>query len=534
MNPLCVLINLTVANTELTIIAHTQLFIKINMRKLIFLTLVIMSVTATAFILKASKKEAEPTEQAPNIIYIMADQLRYDALGYSGNYKAVTPNLDKLAANSMNFRNCVSSTPVCAPYRASLITGKYTSSTGMVINEMRLNPNQTSIANVLDDHGYQTGYIGKWHLWADHPARHTTVDEYIPAGPYRMGFNGLWNAYNFHHENYNTSYYNNSPQPQTYKKDYEPEAQFDMAIDYIKDHKNDKKPFALFLSVGIPHDPWIKSNVPSKYYDLFKNVDFKLPANWKNIPDPYMDRNTDKAAWLSDWKMRLPEMMRVYYAMVASLDDNMGHLMEALDKEGLSKNTIVVFTTDHGEMFGENGRVFKLTFYESAARVPFLIRWPGHIPEGVQSDVLLNTPDIMPTLLGLTSLPIPKSVEGTDLSHACLGEPGPQPDFAFMQGMGHTYLWQNGFEWRAVRDKRFTFARYLRDGSEVLFDNLKDPMQQHNLIADAYYKNVRDALKHKMKAKMSSLNDEFKPCTWYRDHWTDGNRNIIASAKGKF
>lgn len=496
-----------------------------------------MAIAIWAF--KPSDTLSTPAQapKQPNIIYIMADQLRYNALGYTGNTKAITPNIDKFAGTAMNFSECVSATPVCAPYRAALLTGKYSSSTGMVTNEIRLHPNQTSIAHVLTAGNYNTGYIGKWHLWANQAGgKHNGPEtEFTPPGPYRLGFNGEWSAYNFHHTNYNSVYYANSPTPVKYKKDYEPEAQFDMAIDYVKRHKNDQKPFALFLSVGIPHDPWVKSNVPAKYYDKFKNVEFKLPSTWSDVPDQYMDRNTNKQAWLNNWKVNLPEMMRVYYAMVSSLDDNMGNLLKALDDEQVADNTIIVFTTDHGEMFGENARVFKLTFYESAARVPFLIRWPKHIPAGAKTDALLNTPDIMPTLLGLTGLPIPKAVEGTDLSDVCLGKPNAkQPDYAFLQGMGHTYLWQDGFEWRAVRDKRYTYARYLRDGSELLFDNLKDPLQTKNVVKDAAYREVYNNLKQKMQVKMQSLHDEFKPLSWYRDNWTDGNRNIIAAAKGKF
>lgn len=127
-----------------------------------------------------------------------------------------------------------------------------------------------------------------------------------------------------------------------------------------------------------------------------------------------------------------------------------------------------------------------MTFYESAARVPFLMRWPGRIPAGVQSDVLLNTPDIMPTMLGLLNMKIPESVEGTNLSHSALGKPGDEPDFALLQSMGHTFRWLDGFEWRAVRTKRFTYARYLRDGKELLFDNQQDPLQSRNLIGDQF------------------------------------------------
>jgi arylsulfatase A-like enzyme len=175
-----------------------------------------------------------------------------------------------------------------------------------------------------------------------------------------------------------------------------------------------------------------------------------------------------------------------------------------------------------------------MTFYEGAARIPFLIRWKGHIPAGLNSDALINTPDVMPTLLGLMDLPIPEGVEGMDLSSVCLGKGGKEPEIAFLQGMGHTFLWKDGHEWRAVRDKRFTYARYLIDGSELLFDNQKDPLQMNNVVDDPYYQDVYQDLKSKMKSKMEELNDEFKPSSWYRDKWIDESRNIISSAKGKF
>src|SRR5690606_34830552 len=127
---------------------------------------------------------------------------------------------------------------------------------------------------------------------------------------------------------------------------------------------------------------------------------------------------------------------RVYYAMVANLDANVGRLLEAVDDLGLRENTIFVFTSDHGEMFGAQGRRAKNIFYEEAVRVPLIMRWPGHIPAGSTSDVCLNTPDIMPTLLSLLGLPIPDEVEGMDLSHCALGRSGPEPEAAFMQGMG--------------------------------------------------------------------------------------------------
>jgi arylsulfatase A-like enzyme len=137
-----------------------------------------------------------------------------------------------------------------------------------------------------------------------------------------------------------------------------------------------------------------------------------------------MDRNTNKQAWLKKWKQQLPEMIRVYYAQTAALDEQVGRLLAALKETGLEKDTIVIFVSDHGEMFGAQGRVFKMTFYEESARVPFIIRWPGHIPAAAVSDACMATPDIMPTLLGLCGQKSPAAVEGMDLSEVAQGRPG--------------------------------------------------------------------------------------------------------------
>ena len=227
-------------------------------------------------------------------------------------------------------------------------------------------------------------------------------------------------------------------------------------------------------------------------------------------------------------------MKHVYYSMVSSIDDYMGELMDKIESLGLDENTIVVFFSDHGEMFGENGRIFKMTFYDSAAKVPFMIRWKGHIIPGKEIDVCLNTPDIMPTLLGMMDLPIPDEVEGLDLSQPALGNSCEEPEFAFMQGMGHTFQWKDGYEWRAVRDKRYSYAKYLVDGKELLFDNLLDPRQTRNLVGDDRYVEVLEEKRRQMSAKMIELNDGFHPCTWYRGRWVNENRCIFSSAKGLF
>jgi arylsulfatase A-like enzyme len=472
-------------------------------------------------------------DKRPNLVYVFADQLRYQSLGYAGDRRAKTPVIDRLASEGANFKNAVTVAPVCAAHRASLFTGKYPSTTGMVINELRLNPDHKCIAHVLNEGGYETGYIGKWHLWANQAGRHDDPgNSYTPLGPHRLGFDGLWAAYNFHHVYYDAYYHTDSPEKIYYGKGvYEPDAQMGMAIDFIEKHAGRDRPFALFLSLGTPHDPWEKNNVPGKYYDLFKDAAFPLPESWSDTPDPYMDRCTDPEQWLRYWKPRLPDFMRVYAAMNANLDWNVGRVVKAIEKAGIEEDTLFVFTSDHGEMFGAHGRIFKTIFYDEACRVPFLVRRPGHVPAGHVPDACLNTPDIMPTLLSMMKLPIPREMEGMDLSRHALGQDGPEPEAAFMQGMGHTYHWKDGYEWRALRDKRYTYAVYRVDGSELLLDNQNDPLQTRNLTGDPAHAAELERFRDMLAKKRADLNDTFEKCTWYRDHWTK-NREILRGAIG--
>ena len=378
------------------------------MRSAIALALVVNSLVVTAHLL------AQAPASKPNLVFVLADQLRYQSCGFAGDSKARTPNLDAFARQGVVFRNAVSGHPVCAAYRASLFTGKYTTSTGMVINELRMNPNHECLAQVLTRHGYDTGYIGKWHLWANELGNHyDPKNSFTPPGPYRFGFDGFWAAYNFHHEYFNGYYHTDSPE-KIPVKGYEPDVQTDLAIARIKHAAIAGKPFALFLSVGTPHDPWNTNNVPAKFLNMFADEAgksrFTLPPNYKPDNDPYSD------AWGRfkgpRERQSIPEWLRVYYAMTANLDWNIGRLLKAIDEAGLHGNTIVVFTSDHGEMMGAQGRRAKNIFYEEAVRVPFLMRWPATIPAGSTSDACLNTPDIMPTLLGLAGLAHPVQGRG--------------------------------------------------------------------------------------------------------------------------
>ncbi len=477
---------------------------------------------------RAARGKGEPSKR-PNLIYVFADQLGYTRCGYAGDEKARMPNLDAFAAQGVNFRQAVSNMPVCSAHRASLLTGKYPTTTGMVINELRMRTDHECVGHVLSRAGYQTGYIGKWHLYANQLGRHEDPkNSFVPPGPNRLGFDGYWAAYNFHHLYYKAYYHTDSPEKISYGEGaYEPDGQTDLAIGFLEKAAKSDKPFALVLSYGTPHDPWAPSNVPTKYREMFQDVALPNPPNYKPENDPYADGwgrlNPNQRKNLSSWR-------RLYYAMTANLDWNLGRLLTAVRKAGLAEDTILAFSSDHGEMFGAQGRRAKNTFYEEAARVPLLVRWPGRIPAGEVSDACISTVDIMPTLLSLAGLAVPKDAEGMDLAHCALGKKGPEPDAAFLQNTGACAAWQDGHEWRALRDKRYIYATYRRDRSELLFDNIADPYQMKNLAGDPAHKATMDRFRDMLAARMKSLNDTFETCTWYRDNWTR-DRIILRGAK---
>ena len=480
---------------------------------------------AGSLALPNARAAAKPSNR-PNLIYVFADQLRYSSCGFAGDEYARTPNMDKLAAQGCNLPQTISSTSVCAPYRASLMTGKYQSSTGMVINELRLSPEHECFGHALTKAGYKTAYIGKWHLWANSGAHALIKNGFTPPGKYRLGFDDLWAAYNFNHHYFNSPYFLNDATPHI-RQQYEPNGQTDQAIRFLQGAKENAEPFAMFLSWGPPHYPWGLDNVEAQYADLYRGVNIPLAPNYSTTSDPYCD-NWQKLP--PNYDNVVHNWLRTYYAQVANLDWNLGRLMKAIDDAGMADNTILVFTSDHGEMFGSHGRQAKLIFYEESARVPFLVRWPGKIPAKTVSEALLGTPDIMPTLLSMMNIPAPRTVEGIDLSQQVMGKGGKDNDAAHMQGMGATAAWTDGSEWRALRDHEYTYAIYHKDRSELLFNNRKDPYQMVNLAEDRAFGTTLQHYRTTSEAWRKERNDTFEACSWYQ-RWTQ-DRDITNTAMG--
>lgn len=442
----------------------------------------------------------------PNIIYIIADQWRADAVGYEGNPDVITPNIDKLSGESLVFKTAVSVSPVCSPHRASLLTGQYPLTHGVFQNDRPLASEAYTMGEMFKDAGYQTGYIGKWHVnGRENEDMYSSRSKPVPKNR-RQGFD-YWKVAEVTH-NYNHSVYYDENDKKHIWPGYDAFAQTDSAISYIKRQKKD--PFLLVLSWGPPHNPYYTA--PKEYQDMYDPKKIQVKSN---VPKELLDS--------------AQRVYAAYYAHCTALDKSLGDIVATLEKEGIADNTILVFTSDHGDMLLSRGVYDKQRPWDESMRVPFLLRYPALFgSEKKEITKPLNTPDILPTLLGLCDIAVPPSIEGSDLSNALKGDekyfkeaalvllPAPFGGWKFLRG---------GKEYRAVRTERYTYARDLK-GPWLLYDNQEDPEQLNNLINNPKYTKQQVRLEELLQEKLKETNDDFLPADKYMEKWNyqyDGN-----------
>ncbi|HEO70870.1 MAG TPA: DUF4976 domain-containing protein [Candidatus Hydrogenedentes bacterium] len=413
----------------------------------------------------------------PNILLIFVDQMRADMLGCMGNPVARTPNLDGLATQGALFTNAVANCPVCTPSRAMLLTGKHPLSNRTLVNDLPMPTDQAFVAEAFRDAGYQTGYIGKWHL--DGIPR----TKFTPPGKRRAGFDSYWAAYNCHHDYLNPKYYLDEDKLLT-PEGYEPTIQTDLAIDFMKSSKD--APFFLVLAWGPPHAPY--HLVGEEYRALYDPETMTYRPNCQNVNQrEYCD----------------------YYAQVAALDVEVGRLMAYLGEHGLADDTLVVFTADHGDMMYSHGRTKKQQPWEESIHIPLLMHGPIPAKPGMRSGILFGMADMAPTLLNLAGIDAPAEMEGLDLCAAIRGDaPGyeSQPIYDYIP-VDQAWAW-GGREWRGVRTKTHTYARF-QDAGWVLYDNVNDPYQQNNLIDKPEHKALQDRLEADLQAWLKRMGDGF-------------------------
>jgi arylsulfatase A-like enzyme len=442
----------------------------------------------------------------PNLVFVFPDQMRASCQGFLGEEPVMTPNIDRFAGQGLVLGQAVSNAPVCSPYRAMLMTGMYPVSNGVVTNctsragefGIELKKEARSWSDILHDKDYSLGYIGKWHLDAPHAP-------YIPSSnnegalkwnewtspERRHGFD-FWYAYGTYDQHLRPMYWTTGAPRDSFRyvDQWGPEHEADMAIRYITNeggsYRAKNKPFALVVSMNPPHMPY--NQVPGRYISLYdpKAEEIESMFSHPAVPDT------------SDQMGRyFRQHIRNQLAMVTGVDEQFGRILAALKKSGLDKNTIVIFTSDHGDCLGKHGQISKSNPFEESMHVPFIIRWTGRIRPG-REDLLFSTPDIYPTLLGLMGFAeeIPETVEGTNFAGLFTGKEKterPSSQLYFMTdgqlfsspaGTGKLNL-ESGE--RGVRTERYTLSIMRRANSRTstfLWDRQEDPMQMNNIAAD--------------------------------------------------
>ena len=439
----------------------------------------------------------------PNILFVFSDQQRYSALGANGNDVIQTPFLDKLASEGLACDRMYSNHPLCSPFRAILLTGQFGWRNRVIDNEYCPRKDIPTLPGILKKNRYKTGHIGTFHLG---------------KGPYRKddryGYDYLM-AQHSGNGYFDNSYFENESGPKT-TKGWGPQVETDSAIEFITRHSesNSDDPFALFLSWRPPHWPY------ESYPEEYRVHDPESIVVPDNVPDQMKEFSSAEIAQ--------------YYDMCTGLDAQMGRLLETLSKLKIKDNTIIIYTSDHGDHLSSHGygkprdkwmhhsmRASKATPYEESIHVPFIISWPNRIPYNKRSKAFMSSIDIAPSLLGACGITTPGDFQGRNISSIWRNEPLPielhneqeNLESAYLINMANGWPDRNGWvgRWRAVRTERYTYARWFgNEYDPLLFDNLVDPLQQTNIFTSLDSQSTVEELESLLHQWMEKTKDPFE------------------------
>jgi len=436
--------------------------------------------------------QSQTPKKRPNLLFLFSDQHAYDTMGCSGNKFVRTPVMDKLSSEGIHFTHCFSTAPVCSPYRSMLLSGMHPLQTGVFMNDNMMIPGKGKyFGEALRDAGYRTAYYGKWHVLGGNRVRP------IPPGELRYGFDGP-----FLSNNCTTifdaarAYYWNQSGEQALYGEWEPYGQSRQACAFL-DQQDDGHPFAMFVSWHPPHDHGKKD----QYY-IYDTLP-ELEALYEKT-NPALR----PAAAQLDPSERRKQQCRAYMAQTTGIDRALGMVLDKLKEKGLDRDTIVVYTSDHGDCLGAYGWHLsaKDIPQDCSSHVPFLLRYPGVLGTR-KSSLMLGPLDLMPTLLGLMGVDVPGSCQGRDLSKAILAADDSASD-AVPMAMFHS----GPEEYRGVITRDWTFSTQRTDREfhplmNCLYDRHADPAQMHNLFMDN--KPVRKRMMELTRSWMERFEDTF-------------------------
>jgi len=439
--------------------------------------------------------ESGKSDTQRNIIFVLVDDLRYDGMGFL-QPDLKTPNIDKLASNGVYFPNAVVTSSLCSPSRATTLTGQTTRNHGVVDNNDSSEEGLVFFPSYLQQAGYQTSFFGKWHMGA-------ATDNPRPGFDRWVSFSGQGNY--FPKENIPPELLAKGMTNQLNvdgklvdQKGYITDELTDYAMQWLKEGRDQSKPFFLYLSHKAVHSDAMPAERHRGQYD---NVKFELPASAKDTKEnregkPMWVQN-QRNSWhgidffyASDRKMT--DYLKDYYGALSSIDDSLGRIMDYLEENNLVENTMVVFTSDNGYLIGEHGLIDKRNAYEASVRVPMVISAPGLLPKGVTNEARVRNLDTAPTFLDVAGAEEPEQFEGKSFLPVATGEQTKdqwgEPDFVY------EYYWEWSFPMTpttfAIERGPFKYIQYHGIWDiEELYDLSKDPEEMHNLIDNPDYTN---------------------------------------------
>ncbi len=407
--------------------------------------------------------------ERPNVLFVFPDQLRARALSDMAAAGYALPAFLRLAEEGAELTQALCSNPLCSPARSTLLTGLYPSLNTVTSVTTPLPLAVPCISEVLSAAGWSTGFLGKWHLDGE--------STFVPPGPRRRGFQEFVGFNRNGHTFIGSVFYRDDPTPlhPDPPDTYEPIYQTDHAIDFLE--RNRELPFYLMIGYQPPHNPeageleigdW-GGQIPQEWMDA---VDPSTLPLLTNVPVSHREKAL--------------AFLHGYYAAILSIDHEIGRLLDALDRLGLAERTIVVVTSDHGELGGSHGAFGKEEPFDESVRVPLYVRWPGRIAP-TRYDGPVNHADLVPTLLSMLGGP-PLYTHGRDLSGLLVnGDPVPE-------GVGYVQCSVSTDEaWHMVRSDRYVWVERA-DGRVSLYDRDVDPAEQTDLSDEPSLQGVRDAL----------------------------------------
>lgn len=442
-----------------------------------------------------ASEEAAPR---PNLVLVLTDDQRRDALSCYGNEWIDTPELDRLAAEGARFDRAYVTTSLCCPARASLYTGLYPHAHGVRNNEDRVDflGEHLDLFELLQDAGYQTGFFGKWHVPNPGARPQPGIDRWVSfegQGRYRDEIFNLDGELR-RIEGFNT------------------DVLFSLALSWVRE-VHERGPFLCVLSLKNLHGPY---DVPERHRGLLGEEEFPLPES-------FHDDRTDDPAYVQRVRTTLrnrffdddgthAQYVRAYHLMVLSVDDNMGRLMDSLDRHGIADQTLLAFTSDGGFMWGEHGLYRKRTAYEPSVGVPLLLRYPAEVSAGTELDALATTVDLLPTFLDLAGVEPPSTLHGTSLRPLWREEGPPWRDgFLYIDGWGK---YVDGPQELALVGERYKLIRYRRNHVEdALFDLEEDPEERTSLARVPAHAGLLEDLRARLAAALAEVD---APGRWMR------------------